>query len=252
MNLAIHSTVSFPVATLRRCRLGFSLVELLVVIGVIALLVSILLPALAQARRAANKAACLSNLRQVHQSFHLYALDHRDIVPLGHRSVTKQFNSMIYSITASSPRWVLFGLLVESGHIADPRVLYCPAETNLAFMYNTPANPWPQEGLPPSANIQSGYGARPEYRIEDDLSGRMPRLNDLKNRAIFADLTAARVRVITRHGDGINVLYGHGGAQWVSLSVFDQPANQWAEPTFPLNDMANPIHDTIWESLDQF
>src|SRR5690606_8382539 len=77
-------------------RRAFTLVELLVVVGVIALLIAMLLPVLSRARRAANNAACLSNLRQVHQSFHLYALDHRDAVPLGYRSATKQFNSMIY------------------------------------------------------------------------------------------------------------------------------------------------------------
>ena len=232
-------------------RRAFTLVELLVVVGVIALLIAMLLPVLSRARRAANNAACLSNLRQVHQSFHLYALDHRDAVPLGYRSATKQFNSMIYSITTAPPRWVLFGLLIESGHIADPRVVYCPAESNPMFMYDTPDNPWPPYDAAPATNIQSGYGSRPEHRIADDLSGRLPRLTEMKNLAIFADLTAARVRVITRHVDGINVLYGHGGAQWVPLDRFDQPQAQWAEPVFPLTDHANSTHDAIWAALDR-
>src|SRR5690348_16096505 len=79
---------------------AFTLVELLVVIGIIALLIGILLPSLARAREQAKKTACLSNLRQVHQSFAIYAGDNKDQVPLGYRAGRKQFNSMIYSMTS--------------------------------------------------------------------------------------------------------------------------------------------------------
>lgn len=60
---------------------GFTLVELLVVIGIIALLISILLPSLAKARQKAVSIACQSNLRQLGQYFTLYADANKQTLP---------------------------------------------------------------------------------------------------------------------------------------------------------------------------
>lgn len=68
----------------RRCSLrsAFTLIELLVVVAIIALLVSILLPAMASARDQTRRAVCGSNLHQVGLGLSAYALDHRQRLPM--------------------------------------------------------------------------------------------------------------------------------------------------------------------------
>ncbi|MBN1509737.1 MAG: type II secretion system protein [Sedimentisphaerales bacterium] len=60
---------------------GFTLVELLMVIGIIALLLAVLFPALSRARGLAQSAACLSNLRQLQTCWLMYANDHGGTLP---------------------------------------------------------------------------------------------------------------------------------------------------------------------------
>jgi prepilin-type N-terminal cleavage/methylation domain-containing protein/prepilin-type processing-associated H-X9-DG protein len=76
-----------------RKRRGFTLVELLVVISIIALLISLLLPALRQARSSAKAIQCLSNMRQIGLAFQQYANNYHDFVPYN------------FGVPTSNDRW---------------------------------------------------------------------------------------------------------------------------------------------------
>src|SRR5438552_948282 len=67
---------------------AFTLVELLVVIGIIAVLIGVLLPVLGRAREQANQTVCMSNLRQVALAFVQYANENKGWLPASARGGT--------------------------------------------------------------------------------------------------------------------------------------------------------------------
>lgn len=243
-----HTTFSLRSPShVERC--GLSIVELLVVLSVIAVVIAIAVPALSHHRESAIRTSCMSNLRQMHQLFTLYAASYRDQVPLGYRN-SKQFNSMIYSATSPPDgNFVLLGLLYKEGLLDSPNVCFCPAETNQQLMHNTPSNPWPPgpDG-DPTHNVHGGYGCRPMVEIPDDLSGRLPRLSHFREQAILADLVSVPQRVETRHRDGINVLYGNGAVHWVDLERFQAPLEACTSISFA-GDF-DDYQDELWEAID--
>lgn len=100
-----------------KCRdRGFTLVELLVVIGIIALLISILLPSLSRARESAASVKCLSNLRQITMAFIAYTADSKG------RAMSRP------SPAFSGGGYIMY-VLTENGYINlqnDPQVQFCP------------------------------------------------------------------------------------------------------------------------------
>src|SRR4029079_10611205 len=69
----------------RRTRRAFTLVELLVVIGIIAVLIAILLPALSAVRENARRTTCAANLKNWGMAAHAFAVQHKGVFPTAHR-----------------------------------------------------------------------------------------------------------------------------------------------------------------------
>jgi prepilin-type processing-associated H-X9-DG protein/prepilin-type N-terminal cleavage/methylation domain-containing protein len=173
---------------------AFTLVELMVVIGIIALLIAILMPALAQSRQQAQATACLSNLRQIGMAFEMYSGDnHGAMVPF-----------QLYDASQPKPtpaNWTplhdsWFTILVDGRYIAAPdetnsgrytygnSVLRCPTGVDQKWTTITPASEYAQTGaqfwrvtsLGTQKNYDCWYGANAanETDLFSDYGGSVP------------------------------------------------------------------------------
>ena len=210
----------------REKKLGFTLVELLVVIGINALLIGVLLPVLSKARESASRTQCLSNIRQIGQFFVMYAQSNRDQVPLGYWSGQMQTNYLVNYNQNNLQYYALFGWMYAANLIKDGRVLYCPNETLGKWQYQTKENPWPpvEKASAASQTTRAGYGLRPtvNWLETGDWPDPLPRLPKFKSKAIIADLMPTPYFVDRRHKRGINVGYADASAKWVDRRALDK------------------------------
>jgi len=114
----------------RRHPTGFTLIEVLVVVAIIALLVAVLLPSLARAREQSRAAVCLSHLKQQGIAFSGYSADHKSILPWAGSFRFSLMEGKYYLgfPTPEAHDWALVNLgpLYPKYIGSNPEVFYCP------------------------------------------------------------------------------------------------------------------------------
>ena len=174
----------------RRCSAAFTLVELLVVIGIIAVLIAILLPTLTAARRSASRTACLSNMRQLATGLFLYAAENKGSFPPHMTGVSNYDSEQGYRSSWGNNKnaadgFAGLGYLVRGRIIKDGKAFYCPDMPISTYQYDPYADIWFNlrmgNPIPSNRTLYFGY----LYRVHGDASNFMnndelKKLNSLK------------------------------------------------------------------------
>jgi len=126
----------------RKRHTAFTLVELLVVIGIIALLISILLPALNKARDSAKGVVCQNNLQQIGRMIHMYTASNKQLFPRifesgvqGWQGILIEFNYKTSPIDQLYKYW-LPGFTGYANAVAFP-TFYCPVMVERGYVGNS-------------------------------------------------------------------------------------------------------------------
>ncbi|QOV92308.1 type II secretion system protein [Humisphaera borealis] len=197
--------------TNRRSRKGFSLVELLVVMGIIAALIGILLPALGRARESARQTTCLANLRSLGQAMFAYANDHRDRLPNSNPPMTPR--------DYDAANFVLVSL--NNGYMKSPAAFHCASDRD------------PVQASIVTADYDLPNSARASYEFYSIswMPETGPKLSQLGGAPLAWDLGggSAKPDPQQNHGTiGGNVVFGDGHGEWQPQANWD--SENWAHP----------------------
>ncbi len=136
---------------------AFTLIELLVVIAIIAILAAMLLPALAAAKKKAQKISCVNNVKQVGLAFRIWSGDNQDKYPTALARASGGAQEYVqYSTTAAVALNPVMPFMVMSNELSTPKVAYCPSDSirsqptnfNFSFVGVASAAAYPPTGMP--------------------------------------------------------------------------------------------------------
>jgi prepilin-type N-terminal cleavage/methylation domain-containing protein len=110
---------------------AFTLIELLVVIAIIAILAAMLLPALAAAKKKAQKINCVNNLKQVGLAFRIWSGDNGDKYPMAVGTASGGASEFIYNSATAPTKGFnpTAPFMVMSNELSTPKVAYCPSDS---------------------------------------------------------------------------------------------------------------------------
>ena len=222
-------------------RAGYTVVELLVVVGVIAVLSSLLLPGLMMSRQAAKRAACTNNLRQIYAAIAMYDMDAGMLPIQAGEPATPALTSLIAQSDDGTRRRTGLGLLFPR-YLRDGRVLYCPSShTPTRQQIEASVRDCDAQAGRAAASLGQGGDLSDELNQSVRLSSYMYRgladmpgfecaadpwlsVNDT-NALVMDDNTGDLLRIegveasapesFYKHKErGVNVLYADGGVKW--------------------------------------